>query len=193
MYKKLLMLICISASSAAFAQMSVPFGWYVEPNIGTTRVEDTFYSGSTSTSGLGFNFNAGYKFMPFFAMEIGYTRYSKITVKYNGATAATDKHYMYDFAIKGIFPLNTSGFEAFGKLGIQRLNSKIGIVDATAASNVGITESNSVTSTGYLLGAGGQYFYTPEMPIIFQWTRAKGSSRTGTLDFWSLGIAYLFN
>lgn len=70
MYKKLLMLICLSVSGTAFAEMSVPFGWYIEPNIGTTHVEDTFYGGSTSTSGAGFNLNVGYKFMPFFAMEL---------------------------------------------------------------------------------------------------------------------------
>ena len=97
----------VSAASV-FASMSLPYGWYVEGNAGSSRATNKTYGTGTSTkaNGFGFNLDIGYKFAPFFAAEFGYTNYAKTVIKANGGTAGNDTHYAYDIAGKGIFPVS---------------------------------------------------------------------------------------
>jgi len=182
----------ITFAGVAFADMSIPYGWYVGPNIGITKLTNKSFSGSTSTSGISGSVNLGYKFMPYFAGEVGYSRYANTTARSGGTNVASYRYTSYDLAGKGIVPLNTSGFEVFGKLGIVRVNANVSIQDAAAASAVGIS-GGSRNSTGIYLGVGGQYYFMPEMAVVLQWARASGSSQTGTLDLWTIGFSYLFS
>lgn len=179
-------------SLPTFAVMSVPCGWYIEANAGATKISDISYPGSASTDGVGGNVNIGYKFMPYAAAEIGYTRYANTSIKdpSTDTRAASDKHYSYDIAARGILPIVNSGFEAFAKLGAQRVASSVSIKNETAAQNIGIT-SGSTSKTGVYLGTGIQYYFTPEFAANIQWQRAKGNSSTGTLDLWSLGVSFI--
>ncbi len=173
------------------AAMSIPYGWYVEGNIGTSNTSnDNYPSGtSTSTSGVGWNANVGYKFMPYFAAEAGYTRYSDTTIKSNGGTIATDKHYAFDLAGKGIVPISDSPVELFAKLGIQNLYSKTSISNSTAANSVGLSSGTNNTFGAYL-GTGVQYSFTPAFGANLQWMRAVGDDSTGTMSLLSIGISY---
>jgi hypothetical protein len=180
-------------SIPAFAVMSVPDGWYLEGNVGSTKLTNKTYPGSSSPSGIGGNANLGYKFMQFFAMEIGYSLYANTSIKdSNGTRAATDKHYSYDAAAKGILPISDSGFETFAKLGVQRINSHVSIDDYPAAANVPISNSQS-SATGLYMGLGAQYYVIPELAIVGQWQRADGTSSTATMDLYTLGLSFIFD
>jgi hypothetical protein len=175
------------------ANASIPDGWYLEGLIGSTHLSNKSYPGSSSSSGVGGNLNLGYKFMPFFATEIGYTQYANTTVQDQfGTKAATDKHSTYDITAKGIVPIATSGFELFAKLGIQRSTSNISTNDPTAAANLGISNTKH-SDTNLYLGAGAQYYFMSELAGVVQWARAQNNSNTGTLDLYSVGISFIFS
>lgn len=180
-------------AAPAMASLSIPNGWYIEGNGGSSKVNDYSTNGHVSNGGgLGWNVNAGYKFMPYLSAEIGYTQYaaSKIEDQF-GTTAAKNKHYSYDFTAKGVVPIVASGLEAFAKLGIQRSVSSISISDQTAANNITL-DSSRHSDTGLYMGLGAQYYFTPELAGIAQWARAKNNSNVGTFDLYSIGLSIIF-
>lgn len=172
--------------------MSAPYGWYAEINLGSTRISNISYPGKSSNSGIGGNLNLGYKFMPYFGLEMGYTRYANTSLSDQLNTkAATIKHFSYDLAAKGILPVSSSGFELFAKVGVQRNNANITIENAVAASNIGLTSSNH-SNTALYLGIGGQYYFSPEIAVVVQWQRADGNGNIGIMDLYSVGFSVLF-
>lgn len=195
--RKILSAVCglaaMAVAAPALAVMSVPFGWYLEGNVGSSHLSNVNYSGSSSSSGIGGSGFLGYKFMPYFAMEAGYTQYANSSIKDNTDTkAASVKHYSYGLAGRGILPITDSGFELFGKVGVQRINAKTSISNQTAANNLGISSSQHNT-TGLLVGAGAQYYIMPELAVNGQWQRAQGNSNTGTEDLFSVGLSFIFD
>lgn len=180
-------------ASSAFAILSVPNGWYLEGNAGSTSTSNTSYPGDVSSSGIGGNANLGYKFMPFFALEMGYTLYANTTIKNNAGTkAASVRVYSYDLAGKAILPITDSGLEAFVKLGGQRLNESFTIKNAAAAAALGVS-SGSHNATGFYLAGGLQYYFIPELAVNAQWARAQGNNTTGNYDLLSGGISFIFD
>lgn len=185
-------LAAISIATPAFAMMSAPDGWYLEANAGSTHLSDANFPGSSSSSGIGGNGNLGYKFMPYAAAEIGYTRYANTSIKDNDQTkAANITHYSYDIAARGILPISDTGFEGFVKLGAQRIVSSVSITNDEAADDLGI-DNTSHSSTGLYIGLGGQIYFSPEFAVVAQWQRAQGSSSSGTEDLYTLGISFMF-
>lgn len=182
-----------ATSALAEDCMSAPYGWYAELNVGSTRVSNVSYPGRSSTSGIGGNLNLGYKFMPYFGLEVGYTRYanSSLTDQF-GTKAATVKHFSYDLAARGILPMSFTGFELFAKLGVQRNNASFTIDNGVAANNIGLTSSNH-SNTALYMGAGGQYYISPEIAVVVQWQRADGNGNVGIMDLYSLGFSVLFS
>jgi hypothetical protein len=179
-------------AAPAFADMSLPYGWYLEGNVGSSSLTNSGYPGNVSSSGVGYNGNLGYKFMPYVAAEIGYTQYANSTVTDDFSNkAGIGKHYTWNMAAKGILPFSNSGFEGFAKLGVQRIASSMTIQDATAATNIGLS-SASHSATGVYLAAGVQYYFMPEFAINAQWARAQGNSSTGTESLLSGGLSFIF-
>jgi OmpA-like transmembrane domain len=184
--------LSILTAMPAFAVMSLPNGWYLEANAGSTTLTSVNYPGSVSSSGIGYNANVGYKFMPYVATDFGYTYYANSTIKNGvGTKAAIVKHYAWDLALKGILPFYDSGFEAFAKLGVMRLSSNFNIQNDAAAAGLGIANS-SHSATGLYIGGGVQYYVTPEFAFNAQWMRSKGDSSTGTESLLSAGGSFIF-
>ena len=184
-------LALLTAASSVFAAMSIPYGWYLEGNAGSTNLTKKSYPGSASTSGLGGNMNVGYKFIPYFATEVGYSIYATTSINAPGGTqAGQDKHYSYDIAARGILPVCKTGLEFFAKLGISHLTSTVTIKNNTAAALIGLTSSNNNDVNAYT-GLGAQYFFIPEIAAVVQWQRAFGSDSTGNLDLYSGGLTLL--
>jgi OOP family OmpA-OmpF porin len=185
----------LGSASVTLAAITLPYGWYIEGNAGGTSISNTNYgSGTTATSpGWGWNVNGGYKFMPYFAAELGYTKYANAKIKSNGTQVAKDTHYSYYLAGKGILPVSDSGFELFAKLGIARINDHVTITNASyvSANNLSIN-AGSHAVTGAYFGVGGDYSFTPNLALNAQWNRSKGNKTTGNLDLYSLGLTYLF-
>lgn len=186
-------LAALSFVMSAYADnMSLPNGWYLEGYLGSSSVSGKSYPGSASTSGVGGGGDFGYKFMPFLAVEAGYTRYATTTIKNNADTnVATDKHYSYDIAARGILPIYCTGAEIFGKLGVGRVVSNVNVTDEAGANALGIGSSNHSTTNVYV-GAGAQYYLIPELALVVQWARAQGNSQTGNLDLFSGGVSFIF-
>lgn len=187
--------IALGSASLVFAAVSVPSGWYVEGNIGTTRVSNVTYSpgASVTSAGLGGNIDAGYKFIPYFATEIGYSKYADAKIKNPAGTqGATAKNTALDITAKGILPIVNTSVQFFAKLGLAYARSDVSISDATAASTMpGLQTGTHKTASAYL-GAGLDYSISPNFPVNFQWQRAQGDNRTGALDLYSVGLAYIF-
>lgn len=185
----------ITLSTAALADMSMPYGWYLEGNIGSTTLTNKDYAtgASASTSGVGESAFVGYKFMPYFAAELSYQNYARSNIKNNSTDVkvARDRHDAIGFDFKGIIPFGTTGFEAFAKAGMARLSSSVSIQDASGASALGIV-SGSHSATGLLLGAGAQFYFMPELAFVVQWTRADGNKNTGNLELISGGVNFIF-
>jgi Outer membrane protein beta-barrel domain len=183
----------LTISSATFALMSVPSGWYLEANAGSGKLSNKSYPGSSSSSGIGGNGNIGYKFMPYLAGEIGYSLYPNTSIKNGAGTkAGSDRHYSYDVAAKGILPIAASGAEAFAKAGFSRMVSSVTINNSAAAAGIGLG-SSSHSASGLYLGVGMQYYFMPEMAVVAQWQRAQGNSSTGTEDLLSGGVSFIFD
>lgn len=187
-------IVLIGSTSLDFATCSIPCGWYIDANIGGSRLSNTnFGSGTSFSNGNGaINLNGGYKFTPFFATEVGYIRFANTKITLASFNLATLTEYAWDVAAKGILPICDTSFELFAKLGAARLTSKIS--ESSDAAALGFTFTKTHTSNAYFIGAGANYILAPHMPIIFQWLRARGDNNTsGTVDFYSIGIGYYFS
>ena len=199
MYGKRLLLTAVGGIAAlsfampALAVMSVPYGWYLEANGGSTQLSNKSYPGNASTSGIGGSAALGYKFMPYFSTEVGYSLYATTSVKNGAGTkAGSDRHYSYDLAFKGILPAYATGLEAFAKLGVGRNVSSQTVQNSAAAAALGYG-SSSHSASGLYLAAGAQYYFIPEMAVVAQWARQVGNSNTGNLDLYSLGLSFIFD
>lgn len=179
-----------------FAAVSAPTGPYFEANVGTSQQTGITYAPSTTTdsaNGWAWNLNLGYKFIPYFGGEIGYTSYVDDKINFNGTQVAKASSYSYDIAGKAILPFQDSGFEAFVKLGFARAFTNVKIYDAAvvAANSLDVSTGNHNSDDLYY-GLGASYAWTPNVSFNFQWQRASDSSgKTGDLDLYSLGITYI--
>jgi opacity protein-like surface antigen len=194
--KKILLisLALFSFTNLAMAAVAVPYGWYVEGNVGKSNVSAKNYPGKDKNSGVGASVNAGYKFTPFIAGEIGITHYEDTKILTNtNATVAKDKHYSYDIAGKLMLPVGGTGVEVFGKLGLGRTYSKVRVTNpGLAAVNNMAFDQAAHTTSGLYMAAGMDYAVMPNVLANLQWARQKGSSHSGNLDLYSLGLAYIF-
>ena len=190
--------VMLGSAGSLFAACPLPLGWYIEGDVGSSRITNQNYGAGTYNSNSGFagGANIGYKFMPYFAGEIGYTYYAQAKIKNSadGVQVAKSPHYSYDIAGKGILPLSDSGFELFAKLGAARMNSHTSISNATEVSNFGLNiNAGSKNSTSLLYGVGADYSFFPYLQGVIQWVRVQGNNSTGRGDLYSIGLSYILS
>lgn len=194
--KIILSTAALSLSALASAVVPMPVGWYLEGNLGTSRITNVSYAPNTSisTSGLGWNINAGYKFIPYFGAEVGYTSYANGTINFNGTKVGKDQAQAVDLAGKAILPIQDTGAEISAKIGIARSKSQVTVSNAPllAASGESLNTGNH-RSTDLYYGLGAAYYFIPSAAINAQWNRVTGNNKTGNLDLMSLGVTYLFD
>ncbi len=182
-----------STVSSAMALLPVPYGWYVEFNVGNSKVSNVSYAPNSTitSSGVGVNINLGYKFIPYFAGEIGATKYADANAKVAGTKVAKDAHYSYDAAVKAILPISDTGVSLFAKLGVARLQSKVSVQNSSFVTANGIAVNTGTHSaTGYYYGLGADYTFWSSVAVNGQWQRAHGNSSTGNYDLYSIGLTY---
>ena len=178
------------------ADVSPPAGWYVEGNIGESKATSKSYPGVSSkkNTGKGWNVNIGYKFMPYLGLEAGFARYAPTRLNSPQQTVARDSHTAYDIAGKAILPIACSGLELFAKLGVAKIRSQIGVIDAYGASIYGLTfNTSSQSSVGLYAGGGAEYSFSPNIAANVQWNIAKGNSKTGNLQLLTAGLSYILD
>lgn len=164
-------LVIASISNIAFADIPVARGSYADINVGYSKIVNS--NVVDNVTGLGLNVNVGYKMMPFFAVEIGYTTYGASKSSFTGANAI-------DAAIKGILPFQEVGVELFAKLGPDYVN------------NSKVPNGISPNATNVYYAVGGAYAMNPSMLIVLQYSQAAGNSNTGNFQLFSIGASYIF-
>ena len=186
-------MLLLTIAIPSFATMSAPRGWYLDGHVGSSSESGKHYPGSASQSGIGGSADVGYKFTRYFGAEVNYATYASSNIQDNTSNtqAAFDRHYSYNFALKGILPIRQTAWELFAKAGVGQAKSSVGIVNQTGASNLNISGS-SHTSTGLFLAGGAQYFFSPQMALNTEWARQQGNSSTGNLSLLSLGLTLIF-
>lgn len=185
-----------SANAISYPCLTLPKGWYLEANYGETRASHKDYPTvyTDDNTGPGWSGAAGYKFMPYFGVEGGYTRYAPNRLKSPDKTVAKDNHYAVDIAAKGFFPLASTGLELFGKLGVAKIYSDIGVTDAANAAAYGMTfNTRDQSSTGLYTGGGVDYSFSPSWAVNAQWEKAFGNDTTGNLELLSFGITFILD
>ena len=121
-------------------------------------------------------------------MESGYTHYFPSNIS-NGPKIGQDSHYSYHLSSKVTLPISDSSVDAFGKLGIARVNSHVQITNPALAG--GLT-AGTTNVTGLYMALGLEYYYAPGMALNVQWARAHGTSQTGDLNLYAAGLSYNF-
>ena len=169
-------------------EMSAPDGWYLEGNVGASRLSNTNYEGSTNKTGATYNINVGYKIMPYAAIEGGYTSYHDSKIVINGTTLANVSHYSYDIAAKGILPITCTGFEMFGKLGAAHARAKASSVDTGIT---GSFDSHSANATSVYIGLGGQFNVMQEVGIVSNGSAHKEAGAPALKTSFSVGLAII--
>lgn len=186
----------LGLTTLAMGVAPLQVGWYLEGNLGVSKIGNVSYAPNTAitSSGLGWNINGGYKFMPYFAAEIGYTSYAKGTINFNGSKVGKDQAQSYDLVGKAILPIQDTGGELFAKLGAARAKSHVTVTNASLLAGSGETlNTGQHNSTDLYFGVGADYSFIPNAAVNLQWNRVDGNSSTGNLDLFSLGLSYLFD
>lgn len=182
-------------TTTAMASLGLERGWYVEGNVGYANINNTDFGNNTKidSSNWGYNLNVGYKFIPYFALELGYTRYSTSDIDFNNTMVAKYTPNAWDLTTKAILPIQNSGFNLYAKLGVARISAKMSIYDQNVinANHLNITEGTT-DATGLYYGVGGEYFMWPSTAIHVAWVEAIGTSETGNMALTSIGISHIF-
>ncbi len=195
--KRLIFLISIALFTpvtTVYASMTVPFGWYVGTNQGISRAYNKSYPGSSvKHTGYGFSFEGGYRINLYLAGEVGYSHYAATQINNSaGNQAASDSHYAFDLAGKLILPFGNTGAELYGKAGVARVKSNLGVNAANAALNHLTYTPGSSCATGVYAAGGVEYAIIPHLLVNLQWARAQGNKYTGNMNLSSLGLSYIF-
>jgi hypothetical protein len=164
-------LVVATMCQMAFADVPVARGNYADINVGYSKIVNSDLV--DNVTGLGLNFNIGYKMMPFLAFEIGYTTYGASKSSFTGANAI-------DAVIKGILPFEEVGIELFAKLGPDYVN------------NSKVPDGVSPNAFNVYYALGGAYAMNPKMLVVLQFAQAAGNSNTGNFQLFSIGANYIF-
>lgn len=143
------MLVAILAATlfgnVALAEPSKASGFYLGGAIGVTELEDDGYLADfgfrVDDSDSSIQINAGYKFIPYFAIEARVTDLGDYRVN-NGFTSVDLGFDAVSLHAVGIIPFGTSDWELFGQIGLARIDFDVDFAcsdcsDETAGS-VGI-------------------------------------------------------
>ena len=172
------------ASMSAFAVSAKESGIYLEGNVGYAKVKESVTNASKdNNTGFGWNVNAGYKFMPYFAAEVGFLGYPNE----NFGEAKGSQNYAIDVAAKGILPFSDSGFSLFGKLGSAWVHHRI-----EPKSGYTLTNSGTYKKFTALVGVGAAYAFTENFEVLLQGSATTKNGNVPSMWLGTLGVSYLF-
>src|SRR5579871_6221508 len=102
------------AVTAPWAAVPVPIGWYLDGNVGYTKVNNVSYGPNTkvTSGGPSVAIVGGYKFSPYLGAELGYTKYAEEKIKSSlDSTNVKNRLLSYNIAAKAMLPVSTTGFD----------------------------------------------------------------------------------
>jgi OOP family OmpA-OmpF porin len=200
-----LLLACVPA----FAQAPSATGWYTGFGLGQSRLgfktgDFTIAGPGTATSfdenNTAFKFFAGYRLLPWLAIEGGYDNLGRNTVNYAGAGGTAKLDYKVD-ALKltgvGSIAFGNTGFSAFGKVGFGYTRVRENTNNFPPVVGRGEI-SDREWRISPVVGAGLQYQLPRGLALRAEYEHYNevgdsplptGRARAG---LWSLSLMYLF-
>jgi OOP family OmpA-OmpF porin len=203
------LLVSVSALAQPAAQAPAATGWYTGFGLGQSRLgfkTGDFNIGPAGTgisfdeSDTAFKFFAGYRVLPWLAIEGGYDNLGRNTVSFSNAGGAARLEYKVD-ALKltgvGSFAFGNTGFSAFGKLGFGYTRVREDSSNFPAVMARGDVSESEWKITP-VIGAGVQYRLPRGLALRAEYEHYNevgdspvptGRARAG---LWSLSLMYLF-
>lgn len=199
----------LAAAAPALAQSPSATGWYTGFGMGQSRLgfkTGDFAIGPAGTvatfddSNTAFKFFAGYRVLPWLAIEGGYDNLGRSSVSYSGAGGTARLDYKVD-ALKltgvGSFAFGNTGFSAFGKVGFgyARVRENTNNFPPVVARGELSDREWRITP---VVGAGLQYQLPRGLALRAEYEHYNevgdsplptGRARAG---LWSLSLMYLF-
>src|SRR3954468_143142 len=128
----------------------------------------------------------GYQFNRYVAGEAAYTDFGKAKASGFGVSAEI-KSNAWEAVAVGAYPIGTSGFAPYAKLGVYRGEVKL-------SSNVGVSAKETTTDLTY--GIGVRYDFMRNFAVRAEWQRYNdvggGDVGKSDIDVISIGALYKF-
>src|SRR5205807_2535470 len=165
-------------------------GWYLGASVGQSKARHVDCTGfSCDTRAAAFGILGGYQVNRYFAAELGYHDFGRVTFSAPGVSANT-KASAAELVGLGAYPF-ANPFSVYGKVGAYRAEAK------ASASIAGLgSGSLKDRNTDLTIGFGAQCDVTREALVRAEWQRYKnvGGDDTGKsdIDVISIGLIWRF-
>lgn len=181
----------------------------IESALGYPNFTFNSFDGDSSGSGFAWRVYGGYQFGYYWAGEMGWSIYPRLSVKatasgddlitalpYGAGTEGTFKTGVFDAVVKGIYPLPCN-FTIYGKLGLAFVTGWANESVTVTETNLSATAENNDTYTRLFptAGVGVTYDFRPDMSLDLAYSRVQEvgeSEQLGSLDMVSLGLVLHF-
>jgi len=196
---KLTLAILSLATATAFAGSALAQGQtqetgaYAGLSIGQSKgsCTGTAAGASCDDTDMAWKIFGGYQFMRYLGAEIAYSDLGKVSASVSApgvSSSAESKSNAWELVAVGSYPIGTSGFAPYAKLGFYRGETKT----TASATVLGTTVSTSSkdTNNDFTGGLGLRYDITRNFAVRAEWQRYNADG--GDLDVFSIGAAYKF-
>ena len=194
-------------ASSAMAAKALDHGFYVDANVGFGKYQDAEEGSvnagkdhaSVKASGFVWNVNAGYKFMPYVAADLGYWMPHNYTADVSvAATSGNIKitNSTIVLAVKGILPLGADGFSLYGKVGPAWQHLKLSGCGTLSATGDYPCEEGTHSGLTLYAGLGAEYNITSNMYVgmLGSYFMKRDSDNNGALGYYAVtgNFGYMF-
>ena len=187
-------------STPAYAEEPAT-GAYIGAGVGQAEYQDACDDVGSVAASLGmpsscddkdtaFKVYGGYRFLPYLAVELGYTNPGKVSATVGPATAELKSWELPIYAV-GILPLADDKLWLMAKVGGVYWDLQL------SASGPGGNPSESATGFSLAYGVGLQYNFTPQFGVraeyeVFQDVGDENTTGQGNIRMWSVGVVWRF-
>lgn len=134
---------------------------YIGAAIGYAEQRLDIEGRSLSDKDTGVKLSAGYRFLPRFAVEVGYASFGEGVISGNGARVTANPKSYYVALTGSVFAKGP--FEVFGKIGVANTATEI------TANYRGLSEMDDQKETTPLIGVGGAYALSDEIFAVAEY------------------------
>ncbi len=221
MQKKYLLFTLVAAM---FLATPVHAQWYVGAGVGQSdaKLSEGVQAASQLTAAgfsnaqtsldkrdSAFRVYGGYKFLNYFAAELGYTDLGTFAIRSTAVSAGVGPGSLTnetrirgdDLSVLGSWPLGNA-FSVFGRVGVFAAEAETSVSTSGAIVRVGSTSTTDSKKRGTqaTYGLGAVYQLTPAITVRGEWSRFEkvktldvlGGSSDSSINLYTLGLAYHF-
>jgi OOP family OmpA-OmpF porin len=182
---KALALVAAIGAAPAFAQ-----SWYIGGGAGSGNLNKSgqdltgLSNVTVDDSSTTYTVRGGYRFNPYFALELGYYDLGKYSFTGNAGpidVVGTGKAKSYGISAVGILPINPQ-FDLYGRIGWAE--SELKVQANTALANA--TDSDRQSEATY--GVGGHWMFSRNVGLFAEWMKNDRIK----VDSYLIGIDFRF-